>query len=250
MDTPGTVSVAGGMGLRDRFYSPQTAKALLSWRIAVAIAVAAVLAVLDLPVYLAVVVGLGTYVALVAAAMPRSPGRPAIDPFVLSEPWRQLVQAAQGAERKLRDTVATVQAGPLRAQLESILDQLRGGLDQAWAVARRGDEIDAAVRRLDPVELRAKQAVLQQRCADDPSSDASAALASVGEQLATADRLQHQSGEIADTLRLTQTQLDSLVARASEVTVGTVETATYAREVDDLVIKLEALRLAVNETRP
>jgi hypothetical protein len=50
-------------------------------------------------------------------------------------------------------------------------------------------------------------------------------------------------------LRLTQTQLDELVARASEVQVGAIDTAAYQREVDQLVVKLEALHLAVEETR-
>ncbi len=47
----------------------------------------------------------------------------------------------------------------------------------------------------------------------------------------------------------TQTQLDELVARASEVRIGASDTETYAHDVDELVIKLEALHQAVAETR-
>ncbi|MEJ7799295.1 MAG: hypothetical protein WKF60_02175, partial [Ilumatobacter sp.] len=68
-------------------------------------------------------------------------------------------------------------------------------------------------------------------------------------QIDTADRLKRQSAETADALRLTQTRLDELVARASEVQVGVVDTDAYRRDVDDLVIKLEALHQAVEETR-
>ena len=50
-------------------------------------------------------------------------------------------------------------------------------------------------------------------------------------------------------LRLAQTQLDGLVARAAEVRIGTVDTTAYAHEVDELVLQLEALRQAVEETR-
>ena len=68
-------------------------------------------------------------------------------------------------------------------------------------------------------------------------------------QLATADRLKQQSADTAASLRLTQTQLDELVSRASEVQFGSVDTEAYRRDVDDLVIKLEALHQAVEETR-
>ena len=71
---------------------------------------------------------------------------------------------------------------------------------------------------------------------------------SVERQLASADRLKQQSEQTAASLRLTQTRLDELVARAAEVRVGTFDTDTYARDVDDLVIQLEALHQAVAET--
>ena len=82
-----------------------------------------------------------------------------------------------------------------------------------------------------------------------PSDDTAAAIASVEQQIATAERLQQQSAETADSLRHTQTRLDELVARASEVRVGLVDTDSYAREVDELVVRLEALHQAVEETR-
>ena len=64
----------------------------------------------------------------------------------------------------------------------------------------------------------------------------------------TAELLMHQSDETAASLRRTQIQLDELVARAAEVQVGAADTDTYARDVDDLVIQLEALHQAVEET--
>jgi hypothetical protein len=241
-------SVDSGMGFRDRFFTPKTAKAILSWRIVIGVGVAAALAIAGLPIAVAIGVGIASYAGFVAAAMPRQPNRQMIDPFALSEPWRQLMQGAQGAGRKLTQTVAEVAPGPLRAQLDAIVDQLRHGLQSAWDVAKQGDAIDDTVRRLDPTALRSKLATLEQRAATDPSPENLAALESVRGQIGSADRLKRQSEQTA-SLRLTQTQLDALVARAAEVRVGAADSAAYAKDVDELVIKLEALRQAVEETK-
>lgn len=181
--------------------------------------------------------------------MPGGPERATIDPFVLSEPWRQLMQQAEGAGRKLRATVSGTERGPLKQTLEAIAEQLEHGLSEAWEVAKRGDEIDDAVRRLDPTSLRSKLSSLQQRATESPSADADAAVASIERQLESANRLKQQSADTASSLRLSQTHLDELVARASEVAIGTVDTVSYQSDVDDLVVKLEALHQAVEETR-
>jgi hypothetical protein len=242
-------SVDPGMGFRDRFFTPKTAKAILSWRIVIGAGVAAAMAVAGLPIAVAIGVGIAAYAGSVVAAMPRQPSRQTIDPFTLSEPWRQLIQGAQSAGRKLTDTVAEVAPGPLRTQLDAIVDQLQHGLRSAWDVAKQGDAIDDTVRRLDPTALRSKLATLEQRAVADPSAENVAAVESVRGQLESADRLKRQSEQTVASLRLTQTQLDALVARAAEVRVGAADSATYAKDVDDLVIKLEALRQAVEETR-
>lgn len=237
------------MGFRDRFYTPTTAKALLSWRILLGVGVGATMALAGLPIGVAIGVGVALYAASVGAAMPKGIPQANIDPFALSEPWRQIMQQAQGAGRKLRATVTSTDRGPLKSTLQGIADQLERGLAEAWAVAQRGDEIDDAVRRLDPTALRSKLATLQAQAATSPSSEHEAAIASVERQIATTDRLKAQSAETAASLQLTQTQLDELVARASEVQIGAVDTAAYQRDVDDLVVKLEALHQAVEETR-
>jgi len=237
------------MGFRDRFFTPKTAKAILSWRILAGVGAGVALGFAGLPIAAAIGVGVVVYTGSVAASMPRAAKRPNIDPFVLSEPWRQLMQGAQASGRKLRATVGSTPSGPLKDTLQDIADQLEHGLGEAWEVARRGDEIDDAVRRLDPTALRSKRATLQQRAEDNPSPEAELAVQSVERQLESADRLKVQSAETAASLRLTRTQLDELVARASEVRVGAFDTDTYAKDVDDLVIKLEALHQAVAETR-
>jgi len=248
-DRSGSVSVLGEMGFRDRFYTPKTAKAILSWRILLGVGVGVVLGIVGLPLGAAIGLSAAAYVGSVALAMPKPATRPSIDPFVLSEPWRQLMQNAQSSSRKLRETVRSTPAGPLRDTLQDIADQLEHGISEAWEVAKRGDEIDDAVRRLDPTALRSRLATLHKRADASPSPEADAAVQSVERQIASADRLKQQSSETAASLRLTRTQLDELAARASEVRVGAMDTDTYAKDVDDLVINLEALHQAVEETR-
>lgn len=237
------------MGFRDRFFTPRTAGAILSWRIAVGAGVAVAMSVGGVGVALSILAGLAVYAGLVVAAMPGGRKRIVIDPFTLSEPWRQLVQGAQSAQRKLRTTVDAVADGPLKDRLRDIAAQLDHGLEEAWAIAKRGDEIDDAVRALDPTALRSKLGTLEQRAAAEPGPEAAAAIASVRAQLDSADRLKQQSAKTAATLRLTQTQLDELVARASEVRIGAADTDAYATDVDQVVLQLEALRQAVEETR-
>ena len=79
------------MGFPDRFFTPATARAILSWRILLGAGVGLALGLAGLPIVIAIGVGVAIYAASVGAAMPRRASRPAIDPFVLGEPWRQLV---------------------------------------------------------------------------------------------------------------------------------------------------------------
>ncbi|MGH9132806.1 MAG: hypothetical protein ACRDZZ_02640, partial [Ilumatobacteraceae bacterium] len=94
------------MAFRDRFFTPQTAKAILSWRILLGAGVAVALAFTPIGVPLAIALGALVYAGSVAQAMPKRSEPPRIDPFVLSEPWRQLMQGAQRAGRRLHDTVS------------------------------------------------------------------------------------------------------------------------------------------------
>jgi hypothetical protein len=244
------------MALRDRFFTATTARAILSWRLLLGVGAGVVAGIvvgaatgLALGILSGLVVGAAVYAGAVHRAMPRPATLPRIDPFTVSEPWRQLVQGAQRAGTRLHATVAAAPAGPLHDRLVSIAAKLDEGLAESWTIARRGDELDDAVRRLDPTALRSKLATLERRQAASPSADLVAAIESVRLQVASAERLTALSAQTADRLRLTQTRLDELVARAAEVSVGASDTDAYASAVDDLVVELEALRLAVEETR-
>ncbi len=238
------------MGLRDRFYTPATARAILSWRIAVGAGVAAGMTLAEVPIPGAIGAGAVIYGGLVLAAMPKGSRRPRIDAFVVGEPWRQYVQGAQRAAAKLHRIVHDTAPGPIRDRLDTVAAKLDQGLDETWRIARRGDEIDSAVTRLDPVRLRSKLATLELEAGDDdPSDELAAAIESVRSQLESTERLKERSANTASKLRLTQTRLDELTARATEVSIGAGDTDAYEHDVEDLVDELEGLRLALDETR-
>ena len=233
------------MSFSDRFFTPQTARALLSWRIVLAALIGVVAGLLGMAPGAAIGLGLAVYAATVVAAMPGGSKRSMIDPFTLSEPWRRFMQSAQRSRNALRDTVRGAADGPLRDRLTEIAGRLDDAIEESWEIAKRGDEIDAAIKRIDPARLRAQLEALR---ASGTGESVTAAVESVESQLASTDRLKALSARTADRLRLTQARLDELVARAAEVNIGRTESAAYEHDVDNLVIELEGLRQAVAET--
>ena len=193
-------------------------------------------------VAIAVAVAIGLFTSL------RSERRTSLDPFSVGEPWRQYVQSATRSGIKLHQTIEGADAGPLKDRMDSIASRLDQGLDETWKIARRGDQIDETIRRLDPTALRSKLATLHERFAASSTPDIQAAVTSVENQLESVRRLELESKKTSDRLRLTQTRLDELVSRAAEVAIGAGDTDAYEHDVDDLVIELEALRQAVDET--
>jgi hypothetical protein len=235
------------MSIGDGMLTPQTARALLSWRIVLGAVIGLVAALLGMSAAVASGLGLAVYAATVVAGI-TGPSRPrtAIDPFALSEPWRRFVQHAQRARGALHDTLRGAADGPLKERLVDVAERLDGAIEESWAIAKRGDEIDEAINRIDPVRLRSQLDTL--RAGGSAGDSTAAAVESVESQLATADRLKTLSARTADRLRLTQARLDELVARAAEVSVGRTDSEAYEHDVDNLVIELEALRQAVAET--
>ncbi|MEP1124374.1 MAG: hypothetical protein ABJH68_10840 [Ilumatobacter sp.] len=199
-----------------------------------------VLVLVGVVVTVLVVVGLFTSL--------KSDRRSSLDPFTVGEPWRQFVQGATRSGTKLGQTIADAEPGPLRDRMTVIAGRLEDGLRETWGIARRGDQIDAAIARLEPTALRSKLATLETRSASGSTPDIESAIASVESQLESVRRLELESKKTADRLRLTQTRLDELVSRAAEVAIGAGDTDAYEHDVDDLVIELEALRQAVDET--
>jgi len=184
--------------------------------------------------------------AVTALAMRRrrpAPRRIAVDPFALSEPWRRHVSAAQATQRRYREIVAATPTGPLRSNMESITRQVQRSIDECWLIAKRGDELDAALGHLDTASLQNAM----ERAADDPTRT------SLQAQIDSADRIRATRDTTDQRLRLLNTRLGELVAQAAEVSVGADATGELGSAVDDVVTQLEALRLAVedvNNSRP
>jgi len=166
-----------------------------------------------------------------------------IDSFTLSEPWRRYVSAAQAAQRRYTDIVAATAAGPLRSNMESITRQVQRGVEECWLIAKRGDELDVALNRLDRPSLQARLEI----STDD------ATRMSLQAQLDSAERIRATRDDTDQRLRLLNTRLGELLAQAAEVSVGSDTTSDLGSAVDDVVTQLQSLRLAVedvNDQRP
>lgn len=232
--------------LRDRLFTPRGAKALMSpWRLLTGVIAGAVAAVLGAPLGVAALIAVGVYAATVLTALAPRRTAPRIDPFTLSEPWRRYVQRAQSARRRFDGVLLNTNAGPIKERLAGIGERLDDGVRQCWLIARRGDDLDAAVTRIDPVAARSRLARLRSAAAVADEGDV---IASLEAQLASADRMKTTSAQAASRLALMTTRLDELVARAAEVGVGVGDDAAFGSDVDELVTELEALRLALDET--
>ena len=162
---------------------------------------------------------------------------PAIDPFVLSEPWRRHVSAAQASQRRYKEIVAATPTGPLRTNMESITRQVQRGVEECWLIARRGDELDDALTRLDSTSLQSRF---------DATTD-EALRGSLQAQLGSAQRIRATRDDTDQRLRLLNTRLGELLAQAAEVSVGSNATDELGSAVDDVVTQLQALRLAVED---
>jgi hypothetical protein len=186
-----------------------------------------------------VAIGVIAVGALVAFLRRRRPAQKpmAIDPFVLSEPWRRSISAAQSSQRRYKEIVAATPAGPLRSNMESITRQVQHAVEECWLIAKRGDELDAALKRLDRPSLQARL---------DASGD-DATRSSLQAQLDSAERIRVARDDTDQRLRLLNTRLDEILAQAAEVSVGADATGDLGSAVDDVVTQLESLRLAVEE---
>jgi hypothetical protein len=219
-----------------------------SWRLVTGPALGALVVVLGASWPWGVLIAIAMTVAVVM--LPRRTGRVTagrLDPFTLSEPWRRHVAGAQRAAREIDATVAGASPGPLTDRLAQIAGQIDTALADACQIAQRGDDLDAAIARLDRTALRSRLETLRDRHPVVHDDDVAATINSLEAQLATIDRLTQQSEQAAITLRLTQTRLDELAARSTEIALGSGDTDAWEHDVDDLVVELEAIRLAMDE---
>lgn len=184
-----------------------------------------------------VVLAAGAMVAFGRTRRRRTPRAINIDPFTLSEPWRRHVAAAQTTQRRYREIASKPPDGPLRDRLREIGAQVDHAVGECYGIARRGDDLDDALARFDIGALNRQL----EHSIDEP------ALVSVQSQLTSAARIRTTRNDTDARLRLLTTQMGELVALAAEVSVGTDTTEHLGAGVGDVVTKLEALRLALND---
>ncbi|MFV0307041.1 MAG: hypothetical protein ACK5OX_04790 [Desertimonas sp.] len=238
--------------LRDRFFTPKVAEAIMSPAgIVMAGAGAAIGVATGLPLLVAAGIGVAAWGARVLAAVGVGGDGAASHRRLgdLADPWRGYVQEAVDAKKRFDHVVADVAPGPLRDRLAGLSGRLDDGVDESWRIARRGDEIVAAINTINTEAAQRELSDLRRAIGSRPPTEAETdTIAALDAQLASAKRLGELATRSRDRLRLLDARFDELVARTVEVSVGGGDTEGLGDDVDGLVNELEALRIAMEET--
>lgn len=242
------------MAFRDRFFTPQVARAIMSpFGILLAGAGAAAGILAGLPIAAAAAVGAAAYGVRVAVAIPRPRRGPDVDPFALKEPWRQFVQDAQQARNRFQAAARSTRPGPLQDRLKEIGERVETGVEEVWAVARQGHAFERALGHLDVRQTQAQLRQVEQNL-DQPwasGTNLERTAQALRSQLASAERMYATVHRAGETLQLLNAQLDEAVARAIELSVTANDVSdleALGTDVDSVVQEMEALRQAIEET--
>jgi HPt (histidine-containing phosphotransfer) domain-containing protein len=213
------------------------------------------------------VLGVGLAVALIKGggrASGRAGGRVgpgaslitrSIDPFTVQEPWRQYVQSAQSAQRKLAEVIAQRAEGPTKDRLMDTSRQIDDVVARIGEAAEEGHALNKLSRlsELPSLEQRSRQAELDLAAAPvDRQAALESSLASLRSSVEVGRRLVDQRDQASDRLRELDARLDELVVRAIEVSSSSVAADaadTLRVDLESLVVDLEGLRQGLAETR-
>src|SRR5690349_11344331 len=225
---------------RDRFFTPQVARALWS-----------PLGILAAGAGAAAGVGAAAYAVRVAVAIPKGKDADGIDPFALDDPWRSFVWQAKRAQRQFADEVKRAKDGPLKDRLREIEERIDTGVEECWQVAQGGHALTQARARVDlaSVTTQLSQLPTGPQLEQNPALVATAK--ALQSQLDTARRMDEIIASTQDRLRLLDARLGELVTRVVELSVrpeGFDDLAAIGIDVDSVVGEMEALRLALAET--
>ena len=160
-----------------------------------------------------------------------------VDPFGVGDPWRRYVASAQSAQRRYSKIVGGLDDGPLRTRMAEIGHQVEKGVEECWAIAKRGDLLDDTIRNLDGGSLRNRL----EMATDD------SVRTSLQNQLASLDRVRSARDQTDRRLNELSTRLGELVSQAAEVSSGVDGTEALGSAVDDVVVQLQSLGTAVEE---
>lgn len=197
------------------------------------------------------VAAVAAWAARVAVAVPKGAKGDRPDPFALSEPWRFYVREALQASARYQRAVSGARAGPLRERLEEIGRRVEEGVEECWRIAKRGDALEDGLRTLDVAGTQRELAAAEGDRAGGGSPTLDRAIESLQAQLSSAERMHRVSQEARDQLRLLDARLDEAVTRAVELSLQTgqdVDLSGLGSDVDSLVLDMEALRAALEET--
>lgn len=230
---------------RDRFYTRQTAEAIMSPGSIVAAGAGAAVGVLTGVWPVAVVLGVAAYGATVLFKMPRekrSIDGP-IEPRRLHDPWRTHVREALQAEQRFGEAVAGTPAGPLRERLDGMAGRIGDAVNECWRIANRGQQLEIALGKLDPYpQLQAKLARARGNAGVETA---------IRNQIDSYQRIEQTAVQTRERLQLLEARLDEAVARAVEVGLRAgdpIEIGVLDDDVDSLVTEMEALRRGLDET--
>lgn len=235
------------LSARDRFFSPPVARAITSPSAILALVAGAIVGLWLSGVVAAVGLGLVAYAGRVALALPRAGRGERVDPFTLSEPWRHYVRDALQAHARFQEAVRGARPGPTQDRLRLIDERVATGVQEVWRIARRGDDLVEARRRLDAPAIGRRIAAIEAHTGGAEAATRQALEA----QLAAATRLERVVGDADSRLRLLNARLDETAARAIELAVQTEDVDRLGGlrdDVDDMVDEMEALRQAIEET--
>jgi hypothetical protein len=246
--------------LRDRFFTPQVARAITSpLGILLGGGVAAATILAGVPLLAALPLGAAAWAGKVALSIPRGRRGERIDPFTLQEPWRRYVQEALQARNRFDEAVGRTRPGPLRDHLAEIAARMHTGVEECWLIAKRGQALVEARRGIDLADVDRQLAEVTDAQGGASGTDAASppdpSLARVTQSLeaqrATAVRLDRVIGQAHGELRMLDARLDEAVARTLELSAHAAADATVdglGTDVDALVTEMESLRQALEET--
>ena len=242
--------------LRDRVLTPRVARAMtspLGIVLAGAGAAAGILAGLG-PVG-AVAGAAALWAGRVAAAVPRNPAAPDIEPRAVAQPWRAFVDRALENRSRFHRAVRSARSGPLAARLGEIGRRVDAGVEESWEVAQRAHALTQARRQIDVAGVT-EQLQAARRALSAPDLPARMAptyertVESLEAQLATARRMEEVITQANAELGLLDARLGEAVTRAVELgaRAGDVgELGQLGEDVESLVHEMEALRQALDE---
>lgn len=240
------------MSFKDRLLTPAGARAITSPSAILLAGVGAAAGIVALgPV--GAVLGVGAYLARVATSLPKAPSREEVTFRGLAEPWAGFVREALVAQRRFERAVSTADAGAIRERLTDIGARIDDGVRECNRIARRGQELDAALAQLEPVPRLQQRLAAVQGPGGGGSASAEQVAQSLRGQIASTSRIAGVALDARERLAVLDARLDESVARAVELSLRTGDLGTdglraLGGDVDALVADMEALRQALDET--